>query len=111
MYGTENNQCNVMCHGFLFKDVVTEPGRRGCSKWPLVGIFRPSGIDADPFVEAAPVPTTVGVGALNPADQHVHLVDEYGESWHIGEGPPYVCCACVCVQWGDILMLILGWGF
>ena len=73
-----------MCHGFLFHEIVTEPGRMGCSKWPLVGLFRPVGISADPFAELEGVPSIVGMDSLIPADQHVHLVDEFGETWHIG---------------------------
>jgi hypothetical protein len=85
VYGAEGVLCNVMCHGFLFADVVSEPGRLGCSKWPLVGLFDcTDGISHDKFGETEAVPTAVGENALNPSDQHVHLVDEYGEMWHIG---------------------------
>jgi hypothetical protein len=76
--------------GFLFRDVVTEPGRLGCSKWPLIGAYKCVGITVPEDAAWAPVrkpgdtPATLGIDYLTPSDQHVHLADGYGEQWHIG---------------------------
>ena len=49
-----------------------------------------------PAVDArGDVAQSVGIECLHAADQHVHLVDEYEQQWHIGESLSFQSwCAC-----------------
>eukprot|EP00753_Platysulcus_tardus_P010547 PLAT2834.1.p1 GENE.PLAT2834.1~~PLAT2834.1.p1 ORF type:complete len:272 (-),score=138.18 PLAT2834.1:98-913(-) len=76
VYGEDS--CNLFMQGWLFGDSVREPGRLGASKWPLVGMWQPRGVD-----NVGGFDGFVSFDALSPIDQHVHLVD-IDDSWHVG---------------------------
>lgn len=98
--GTET--FNVMAQSWLFEDELTaDPSRLGVSRWPLVGVFKETGLAApngDVATAAAAAadadPADAGFGGrLAACDQHTHLVKEVLEldghsleleDWHHG---------------------------
>ena len=90
VYGAADLRCNVMSQALLFKDVVTEPGRLGASKWPYVGLFDVFGVGVDAWdaedCGTGAVNPAAGVNALHPSDQHVHTVGSVAgvSEWHAG---------------------------
>lgn len=70
---------NLMHQGWLFHEVPDEEGALGRGLFPLVGLFDAVHLRAD---DGAGPQAAIGVDALSPADQHVHLVDD--GAWHVG---------------------------
>jgi len=83
--------CNLMAQGWLSDDELQAEQRQGISRWPLVGIFSPVGLEPP---EPSGDPANAGFGgSLAPTDQHAHLVVESLEldghhvelaDWHVG---------------------------
>ena len=67
---------NLMYQGWLFKDIPNDPNRRGCSLYPLIGIFKPYKM-VKPLNDVA----YAGFEDLTYSDQHCHL--DFG-AWHFG---------------------------
>lgn len=77
VYGTEewDTKCNLFAHGWLFRDVVREPGRDGAGRWPLIGVFHADGFAEHLDETYLGSDASAGLNKLRPADQHVHVVD------------------------------------
>lgn len=88
--GPPASTLNLFAQGWLFaNELRADPGRLGISRYPLCGVFSPSGLQT----VGEDDPACLGFGTLTPADQHCHYVCETLEidgisldlaDWHVG---------------------------
>ena len=80
-----SNRYNLMYQAWLFKDIIKDPQRQGCSLFPLVGIY--DAVGCVPFANELKLDQNddvlhyAGFNRLHWGDQHCHL--DFG-AWHIG---------------------------